>query len=121
MKNQMIHKNSIKVESQEVSQGNKTFMQILLSGTETPNFAMRKFTIQPGGSMPLHTNLVEHEQYVLNGEAELRIGEEKINVKRDDVVFIPANTKHDYVNSGNIPFEFLCIVPNKEDKITLIK
>jgi quercetin dioxygenase-like cupin family protein len=121
MKDQMIHKSSAEVERKTVSQGNKTYVQVLLGGNETPNFAMRKFTIEPGGSMPLHKNIVEHEQYVLNGEAELKIGEEKIYVKRDDVVFIPANTEHDYVNRGKEPFEFLCLVPNKEDKITLIK
>ncbi len=45
---------------------------ILISSEEAPNFAMRKFSIQPGGSMPLHTNKVEHEQYVLRGKARVR-------------------------------------------------
>lgn len=117
----MLHKNSKSLDKKIVSQGKETYLQVLLSANETPNFAMRKFTIDPDGSMPLHTNLVEHEQYVLNGEAELNIGGELIKVKKDDVIFIPANVEHDYKNKGEVSFEFLCIVPNKTDKITLIK
>ena len=47
--------------------------QVLISPDEGPNFSMRKFIIQPGGSMPNHTNLVEHEQYVVSGHARIGI------------------------------------------------
>ena len=36
-----------------------------------PHFAMRRFTMGEGGGMPLHTNRVEHEQYVLAGRARV--------------------------------------------------
>ncbi len=48
--------------------------QVLISAEEAPHFAMRCFTIQPGGKMPLHTNTVEHEQFVLSGKAEVTLG-----------------------------------------------
>jgi quercetin dioxygenase-like cupin family protein len=41
-------------------------------------------------------------------------------VKTGDVVFIPGGAIHSYQNIGEEPFEFLCIVPNKEDKITIV-
>ena len=41
-------------------------------------------------------------------------------VKAGDVVFIPEGTVHSYQNTGEEPFEFLCIIPNKEDKITIL-
>jgi quercetin dioxygenase-like cupin family protein len=113
-------KNVNTFKKEKVNAGNNTFRQVLISPEEAPNFAMRKFTIEPGGSMPLHKNSVEHEQYVLNGSAEVQIGDEIFIVKKDDVVFIPANVKHNYKTIGNEPFEFLCLVPNKEDRITLI-
>lgn len=106
-------------EKEEVKAGKKTTRQVLISAEEAPNFAMRKFTIQPGGFMPLHSNSVEHEQYVLNGSAEVMIGNKKFVVKKDDVVFIPANVKHNYKTIGDEPFEFLCLVPNKEDVIKI--
>ncbi len=93
---------------------------VLISAEEGPNFAMRKFSIQPGGSMPLHTNKVEHEQYVLRGKARVRIGEEIFEVSPGDIVFIPADQPHYYINIGDEPFEFICLVPNKQDTTTLL-
>ena len=81
---------------------------------------MRKFAIEPGGSMPLHTNAVEHEQFVLGGEAEVMIGKEKHIVKKDDILFLPAGTPHSYKTIGHKPYEFLCVVPNKEDIIKIL-
>jgi quercetin dioxygenase-like cupin family protein len=33
---------------------------------------------------------------------------------------MPRHTIHSYQNIGAEPFEFLCIIPNKEDKITIV-
>ncbi len=93
---------------------------VLISAQEAPNFAMRKFSMQPGGSMPLHTNKVEHEQYVLRGKAQVRLGEEIFEVSAGDIVFIPADMPHTYINIADEPFEFLCLVPNKDDVTTLL-
>ncbi|OQX28633.1 MAG: cupin [Spirochaeta sp. LUC14_002_19_P3] len=103
-----------------VSAGEKTSMQVLISANEAPNFAMRRFIIESGGGVPKHTNLVEHEQLVLRGKAEVGIGDKVVNVVKDDVVFIPAEVPHWYRNTGREPFEFICAVPNKEDKLTFI-
>jgi quercetin dioxygenase-like cupin family protein len=108
------------VEAKDVAAGKDTTIQILISSLEGPNFALRRFTMQKGGGMPRHTNTVEHEQYVLRGEATITIGEETHEVKAGDVVFIPEGAIHSYKNTGEEPFEFLCIVPNKEDKITIM-
>jgi quercetin dioxygenase-like cupin family protein len=76
--------------------------------------------MQKGGGMPRHTNTVEHEQYVLRGAATITIGEETCHVKTGDVVFIPEGVVHSYQNTGDEPFEFLCTIPNQEDKITIV-
>jgi quercetin dioxygenase-like cupin family protein len=36
------------------------------------------------------------------------------------VVFIPASVPHWYLNIGEEPFEFLCMIPNLEDVIELV-
>ena len=113
-------KHSADVEAKNVAAGKDTTIQVLISSQEGPNFALRKFSMQKGGGMPRHTNTVEHEQYVLRGRAKIGIGEDVHEVKAGDVVFIPAETVHFYENTGEEPFEFLCIIPNKEDKITLV-
>jgi quercetin dioxygenase-like cupin family protein len=57
---------------------------------------------------------------VLRGQAKIGIGEEVYEVKQGDVVFIPEGVVHFYENTGEEPFEFLCVIPNKEDKITIM-
>ena len=113
-------KHAADVEAKNVAAGKDTTIQVLISSQEGPNFALRKFSMQKGGGIPRHTNTVEHEQYVLRGRAKIGIGEDLHEVKAGDVVFIPAATVHFYENTGEEPFEFLCIIPNKEDKITLV-
>jgi quercetin dioxygenase-like cupin family protein len=113
-------KHSLDVEAVEVTQGVKTIRQVLISAQEGPNFAMRRFAMEPGGGMPRHTNTVEHEQYVLGGKARVGIGSEVFEVKKGDVVFIPENVPHWYQNVGDDVFEFLCIVPNKPDTTTVL-
>lgn len=114
-------KHSQDIDANPVAAGRGVTMQMLISLDEGPNFAMRRFVIQPGGGMPNHTNQVEHEQYVLNGSAEIGIGEEVYKVQKGDVVFIPALVPHWYKNPGNTPFEFLCLVPNKADYTTILE
>ncbi len=108
------------VEVRAIPAGTGTSTQVLLGSDDgMPNFAMRKFSMQEGGGMPLHTNTVEHEQYVLAGRARIRIGDQDHEVGPQDVVFIPAGVPHSYhVLEG--PFEFLCMVPNLPDKLELL-
>jgi quercetin dioxygenase-like cupin family protein len=108
------------VEAKNVMAGKDTTIQVLISSQEGPNFALRKFSMQKGGGMPRHTNTVEHEQYVLKGQATITIGDEIHQVRTGDVVFIPEGAIHSYHNMGEEPFEFLCIIPNKDDKIIIV-
>ncbi|MBL9153385.1 MAG: cupin domain-containing protein [Verrucomicrobiales bacterium] len=106
---------------QTVAAGTGTTMQVLIGADRGPNFAMRRFTMEPGGGMPRHTNLVEHEQFVLRGRARISIGDQSYDVKAGDIVYIPAGVPHDYqAAEGDEPFEFLCLVPNAPDKIEIV-
>ena len=84
------------------------------------NFVLRRFTFGARGGMPYHTNLVEHQQYVLRGRARIRIADAVHEVGADDTLFIPAGVPHSYeVIDG--PFEFICVVPDKPDQVTLVQ
>lgn len=104
----------------EVKAGTGTAMHVLVGPQQgDTNFALRRFVMQPGGGMPLHTNLVEHQQYVLRGRARIRIGDAVHEVQADHTLFIPAGVPHSYeVLDG--PFEFICVVPDRADQVTLV-
>jgi quercetin dioxygenase-like cupin family protein len=109
------------VEAKPVAAGVHTTIQVLIPSSEGPHFAMRRFVIERGGSMPLHANTVEHEQYVLRGEAHVRIGDEEREVAAGDILFVPADVPHAYTNTGVEPYEFLCVVPNLPDELHVLE
>ena len=108
------------IPSTPLQAGKGASMQMLISPDIAPHFAMRKFVIQKGGHMPLHTNSVEHEQYVLKGSAKVVIDGKISVVKADDVLFIPAGIAHSYEVIGDEDYEFLCLIPNLDDTIQLV-
>lgn len=109
------------IPAEPVKAGTKTTRQVLIGPDQGPHFAMRRFVMEPGGGMPRHTNTVEHEQYVLRGSARIGLGDETVEVKAGDVVYIPAGMPHWYEAQGTEPFEFICVVPNQPDTIELVK
>jgi quercetin dioxygenase-like cupin family protein len=85
-----------------------------------PNLAIRRFTLAPGGSVPKHTNEIEHEQYVLKGEYVVGIDDTEHTVSAGDALHIPAGVVHWYRNEGDQKGAFLCAVPTGDDEITLV-
>jgi quercetin dioxygenase-like cupin family protein len=103
-----------------IAAGRGTALQVLVGPQQgETDFVLRRFRMDAGGGMPLHTNLVEHQQYVLRGRARLCIGDAWHEVGADDTTFIPAGVPHAYeVLDG--PFEFLCVVPDRPDEVRLV-
>ena len=114
-------KRAAAVAGREVAAGRATRVQVLLGPADgAPHFAMRRFTMGAGGGMPLHTNSVEHEQYVLAGRARVTVAGESHEVAAGDVLYIPAGAPHAYA-VVEAPFEFLCLVPNAPDRLEVLE
>jgi quercetin dioxygenase-like cupin family protein len=113
-------KRADEVERTTVAAGKATEVQVLVGPRDgAPNFALRRFIMGEGGGMPLHTNLVEHEQYVLAGRARMTVGDEVHEVAAGNTLYIPAGMAHSYTVL-EAPFEFLCVVPNSPDRIEIL-
>lgn len=113
-------KRAEEVEAKPVAAGTATAVQVLVGPADgAPNFALRRFVMGEGGGMPLHTNLVEHEQYVLTGRARVTVGETVHDVRAGNALYIPAGMPHSY-EVVEAPFEFLCVVPNAPDRIDIL-
>ena len=108
------------VERKPVAAGRSTEVQVLVGPADgAPNFALRRFIMGAGGGMPRHTNAVEHEQYVLCGRARVTVGDRVHEVSAGNALYIPAGMPHSYQVIDE-PFEFLCVVPNAPDTITVL-
>ncbi len=79
-----------------------------------PNFAMRQFTVEPGGSTPHHTHPWEHEVYVLSGSGVVFGEGGKEAVNPGDVVYMPPDEEHQFRNTGGEDLVFLCLIPHQK-------
>lgn len=72
------------------------------------NFCVKRIMVLPKGklSLQLHHHRSEH-WIIAKGEAVVTLGERLINVKADDAVYIPAETKHRIENKSSAPMEFI--------------
>ena len=102
------------VEPKEVpsdAEGNPargTRIQVLVA--DGPNFAMRLFTIEPGGHTPLHSHPWEHEVYIVSGAGRTR-GAMEAEISAGDAVYVPPGELHSFVNSGDGELSMICVVP----------
>ena len=79
------------------------------------NFAMRHFTVEPGGHTPRHSHDYEHEVYVVSGTARVEHAGEFQELGPGDVVYIQPRALHQFTNTGDGQFAFLCMVPVTHD------
>lgn len=67
-----------------------------------------------------HTGF-EEIYYILSGYGIMTIGEEKQEVSRGDVVYIPANAPHMLLNTAEVPLRFITLTvrvsENKSDAL----
>lgn len=76
-----------------------------------PYYALRVLEIAPGGHTPDHTHPWEHENFILEGQGRVLLGDTWHDLKPGDVVYVPPDTRHTYENTGDTPLKFLCGIP----------
>jgi quercetin dioxygenase-like cupin family protein len=108
-------KNYEQTEEQQVDmEGTRgaTVRWLIGEGDGAPNFAMRQFTLAPGGHTPRHYHPYEHEVFVLEGEGVVFEGDAEHPLRAGDVVFVKPDEVHQFRNTGPAPLKFLCLIPN---------
>jgi quercetin dioxygenase-like cupin family protein len=59
------------------------------------------FEIAPGDRLPLHTDSAEEILYIVSGELEAQVGDERGRLKAGDLAVVPAMVPHGAVNPGD--------------------
>ena len=105
------------VEAEEVTEAAGVTIRVVIGEKEgAPNFVMRVFDVEPGASTPLHTHDWEHEVFVLAGRGRVHGGGEESLLGEGDTVFVPSMEEHCFVNEGDEPLRFICIIPLLEEE-----
>lgn len=76
-----------------------------------PTYVLRMIEVDPGGNTPDHDHPFEHENFVVDGKGEVMIEGEWRQVSKGDIIFVPPGVRHQYRNTGESVFRFLCGIP----------
>ncbi len=81
------------------------------------NFCMRVFEMGPDGFTPRHAHDWEHEVFVHSGSGEVFIKDAWHPLKEGSAVFVPAKVEHQFRNTSQHPFAFVCLIPSGAPEI----
>ena len=103
-------------EAKEILKANETVVGGPLKYPQTgkPEITSLIVTIQPGGRSNLHQHPVVTYVHVLEGEAELHIGEKVLHYKSGDTWIEPIDTLNQLFNAGTVPLKNLVVFVGAE-------
>jgi mannose-6-phosphate isomerase-like protein (cupin superfamily) len=84
-----------------------------VSPIQAENFAMGHVTLDPnGGQVPWHNQEQEEVYFILEGTAEMCLGEERRMMGTGQAVYIPPKVFHQITNIGATPLRMIyCYAP----------
>jgi len=81
-----------------------------VSPVQAKNFSMGNVTLEPkGGQVPWHNQEQEEVYFIVEGEGEMCLGEERISVRTGQAVFIPSKVFHQLTNTGDKPMRMIYV------------
>lgn len=88
----------------------------LVGGTSpisAENFCMGEAVLDPqGGQVPWHNHEQEEVYFILDGEGEMCVDDERRTVSAGQAVYIPPNAFHQLTNTGDDPLRMIyCYAP----------
>ena len=110
----VFHVTEVTGKPSTLAPGATIIRQIIGDPNETAHFVMRVVDLLPGQATPLHAHWWEHGLYILAGVGHVRTPEAEYEVSAGSVVFVPGDETHQFVNDGDEPLRYICVVPNAE-------
>jgi mannose-6-phosphate isomerase-like protein (cupin superfamily) len=81
-----------------------------MSPIQATNFAMGNVTLEPnGGQVPWHNQEQEEIYFIVEGEGEMCLGEERRAVKAGQAAYIPSGVFHQLTNTGCTPMRMIYV------------
>ena len=81
-----------------------------MSPIQATSFAMGNVTLEPnGGQVPWHNQEQEEVYFIVEGEGEMCLGEERRAVKAGQAAYIPSGVFHQLTNTGSTPMRMIYV------------
>lgn len=89
---------------------NRYFLKDLVVRADSGLLSVHRGRIEPDGEIFVHTHEVEAETfYIISGDVECTMGEEKIPFSAGSCGFAPPGVPHGLRNIGTVPVELVAI------------
>lgn len=79
-----------------------------------PNFSMRLFELEAGGHTLRHKHDYEHVVYIIEGKGKLHFEGADQHIEAGHAILLEPGKLHQFMNTGDKPMKFLCLIPNGE-------
>jgi quercetin dioxygenase-like cupin family protein len=113
-KNMVGNINNLKSKEISSSEAKNAFMKVLVSPSDGwRDYVMRVIEVKEDGFTPRHFHPWPHINYIIEGEGELFIDGVANKVVSGSYAFVPGNSVHQFRNTGDSLFKFICIVPKE--------
>ncbi len=77
---------------------------------QATSFSMGNVTLEPnGGQVPWHNQEQEEVYFIVEGEGEMCLGDERIPVSSGQAVYIPSTVYHQLTNAGPTPMRMIYV------------
>lgn len=81
-----------------------------MSPIQATNFAMGNVTLEPnGGQVPWHNQEQEEIYFIVEGEGEMCLGEERRAIRAGQAAYIPSGVFHQLTNTGPVPMRMIYV------------
>ena len=81
-----------------------------VSPIQAANFAMGNVTLEPhGGQVPWHNQEQEEVYFIVEGDGEMCLGEERRILTSGQAVYIPTGVFHQLTNIGSTPLRMIYV------------
>lgn len=93
-----------------------TSRHIIKGREEGGLFDVRYFEVAQDGFTSLECHEHIHSVICVRGQGYAIVGDTVVDIQPFDHVYVPPETAHQFVNSADKPFGFLCIVDTERDR-----
>ncbi|MGC8661691.1 MAG: cupin domain-containing protein [Nitrososphaeria archaeon] len=104
----------VKREPVQVSGSRGAYIQWLITKENGAHYAVRKFTLNPNGIIPMHTHNYQETVIITKGNCRVCVAGRAYELKDGDYVFIDGRVKHAILNHGE-QLEFFCVIDYADD------
>lgn len=106
------NRDSVKAEPVAIKGSSGAYIQWLVTNDHgSKRYALRRFSIHPGGRIALHKHPYEETVYIVSGNAEVFADDRKVGLAEGEFAYIDGDVPHAISNPGDSILEFLCIIP----------